>query len=519
MRAGIVFVGVMMLVAGCSTVVTGTPTAGDVQRSGPKGAVPAGLEQFYSQALVWSGCPQLATDDESRQAFAGKGLQCATMRVPLDYAKPAGPAATIGLLRRPADDQQHRVGSLVINPGGPGASGMTAAAGLYSSDPKAEVFKRFDVVGFDPRGIGVSSPKVHCLSAEETDQQRLEPPTTNVAKIESENKDYAAKCVQRTGADVLATVGTRDVARDMDVLRSVLGDEKLTYLGFSYGTRIGTEYAQQFPQSVRAMVLDGAVDPDADQLDEQIGQAKGFDGAIRDFVKWCVARDDCALGRDPKAAQGRLEQLVNPLKTQPAQVGDRQLSFSDAATGIIQAMYSNQLWEPLNTGLTELAQHQGRVLMILADAYLGRGEDGQYSNLQDAFTAINCVDQPQIKDRAQVQAETTKLAQAAKGTFLDEAQPPVPALDVCAFWPVPPTSVPHRPTVTGLPPVLVISTTGDPATPYQSGVDLADALHGGLLTFQGTQHTAFLQGNECVDNAGSGYLIDLKMPAEGTRCT
>ena len=157
--------------------------------------------------------------------------------------------------------------------------------------------------------------------------------------------------------------------------------------------------------------------------------------------------------------------------------------------------------------------------MILADAYLGRGKDGHYSNLQDAFTAINCVDQPQIKDRAQVQEETSKLAEAAKGTFLDDAQPPVAALDVCAFWPVPPTSVPHRPTVTGLPPVLVISTTGDPATPYQSGVDLADALHGGLLTFQGTQHTAFLQGNQCVDEAASSYLIDLKMPADGTRCS
>ena len=316
MRSGIALLCVV-LAAGCTTTVAGSPTAAKVQRSGPKGAVPPGLEQFYGQPLVWQSCPQFATGDESRQAFAGKGLQCTTMRVPLDYTKPDGPAATIGLLRRPATDQQHRIGSLVVNPGGPGASGMSAAASLASGDPNAQVFTRFDIVGFDPRGIGVSSPKIHCLTDQEMDAKRLEPLTTDVAKTEAENKDYAQKCAQRTGADVLATVGSKDVARDMDVLRSVLGDEKLTYLGFSYGTRIGTLYAEQFPQSVRAMVLDGAVDPDADQIDEEIGQAKGFDGALTKFAAWCTARDDCALGHDPAADPGEAGVAGRPAQDPP----------------------------------------------------------------------------------------------------------------------------------------------------------------------------------------------------------
>ncbi|HEY8374389.1 MAG TPA: alpha/beta fold hydrolase, partial [Pseudonocardiaceae bacterium] len=226
------------------------------ERRGPAGAVPAGLERFYGQTLAWGSCESYATTGEDLAAFRGEGLQCARVEVPLDYADPGGRTISLGLLRRPAGDPERRIGVLLINPGGPGASGMSAAANLASAVAGNELGQRFDLVGFDPRGIGASQPQVRCLTDEERDAERLDldvdTSPEGVAQTEAETQDYVAKCVERTGADVLANLGTRDVARDLDVLRSVLGDEKLTYLGYSYGTRLGTTYAEMFPDNVRA---------------------------------------------------------------------------------------------------------------------------------------------------------------------------------------------------------------------------------------------------------------------------
>jgi hypothetical protein len=184
---------------------------------------------------------------------------------------------------------------------------------------------------------------------------------------------------------------------------------------------------------------------------------------------------------------------------------------------VVQALYSKELWEYLNTGLTELKGNKGDTLMLLADTYLERGRDGKYSTTQDAFTAIRCVDDPRVTDKNVVLEAERRYKQVAP--FLDDGNPPSSALDACAFWPVPNTGQPHLPNITGLPPVLVISTTKDPATPYDAGVKLAKALGGGLLTFEGTQHTVFLQDNKCVDEAGTRYLIDLQLPPDGTRCS
>ena len=510
----------MLVLAGCSTVITGTPTAGTtLERRGPAGAIPPGLERFYGQQVAWSPCEPFATVRDDRTAFRTKGVECTRVEVPLDYARPDGQTIRVAMLRRPAEDQTHRIGSLLVNPGGPGASGMVAAASLVEHVQGTALGKRFDLVGFDPRGVGASQPPIRCLTTEERDAERLDNDVdtspAGVAQTEREEKDYAARCAERVGTPLLATVGSRDVARDMDVLRSVLGDAKLSYLGFSYGTRIGTAYAEQFPATVRAMVLDGALDPDQDPVDEVVAQVAGFQGAFDKYAEHCAQTARCPLGPDRAKASAKFRALVQPLVDRPIKVGDRKLSYDDATTGAIAALYDDQLWQLLDQGLAELARGEGKVLLFLADSYYGRS-GGEYSTLTDAFAAIHCVDDPPLTDRAAV-ADADRRARAA-APFLDNGQPPSTALDVCAFWPVPSTSKPGTPQVPGLAPVLVISTTGDPATPYQAGVGLAEALHGRLLTYEGTQHTAFLQDIRCVDAAGIAYLVDGTLPAEGTRC-
>ncbi|MBE1468041.1 pimeloyl-ACP methyl ester carboxylesterase [Kibdelosporangium phytohabitans] len=518
---GALAVGALLALTACSTVVQGTPVAGGAAK--PVGPVPPGLEKFYTQPVNWEACAKYATDETSSTLYDDDALRCARLRVPLDYAKPDGREITIGLLRKKTATGAGRIGSLVVNPGGPGQSGMQSAAQLAEEwdDPLAG---RFDLVGFDPRGVGSSEPAVKCLTDKDKDAERLEPPVAGtgpeaVAAIEKENKEYVDKCVANTGAEVLANIGTRDVVKDMDVLRSVLGDQKLNYLGFSYGTRIGTAYAETFPGNVRAMVLDGAVDPNEDRVAGAIGQANGFKKAFDAFAAACVLEPDCALGADAAQAEAKLDAMLEPLKTKPANGGDRLLSYSDAVTAVLQCLYSEQLWDTLNKSLADLVKGDGQVLIQLADLYLGRGEDGKYANIHDAFTAVQCVDDPPVKDRAVVEDQARRIREGLPKSALDDDEAFVAALDECAFWPVPNTSQPHDPKVPGLPKVMVISSTGDPATPYESGVKLAKALSGVLLTVEANSHTAFLGESDCVNDAGAAYLTDLKLPAEGTKCS
>ncbi|MGB8962809.1 MAG: alpha/beta hydrolase [Pseudonocardiaceae bacterium] len=530
---GPVLAAVAALALGC------TAATGNTAQHGPVGAVPAGLEQFYGQNLAWGGCSAFATTPSDQKAYADPGLQCAYLTVPLDYADPKGRTIKVGLLRRPASDAAHRVGSLLINPGGPGGSGMSTAANLADQIATNDIGRRFDFVGFDPRGVGSSKPQVVCRTPAERDAERLmnlnvDTSPAGVARTENQEKTDDTGCVNRTGQETLAAsgtpaavsdtgkqvlenIGTRDVVRDMDVMRSALGDEKLTYLGYSYGTRIGATYAEAFPHNVRAMILDGAVDPAQDQISELIDQGRGFQKAFDAFAAWCAGRPDCALGPDKNQATSKFQALVRPLINQPVSMPDgRKLSYSDATIGTVQALYLSDLWPTLNRGLVELTQGQGNLLMRLADLYYGRSPDGTYSTEMDVFQAVLCVDNPPIKDpnvARDVDAQYRKVA-----PFLDTGYPPSPALDNCAFWPVPSTGGPHDPHTPGLPTVMVISTTQDPATPYQAGVNLARDLNARLLTYEGTQHTAFLQNNACVDTAGINYLTNLQLPAEGARC-
>ncbi|QCQ91568.1 alpha/beta hydrolase [Rhodococcus sp. SGAir0479] len=506
---------VAALAVGCgsadrSETVTGTPVAAE-QVAGA-GTVPPGLDSFYTQQVAWGSCDGFATDGEELDP----ALECAHVTVPLDYADPGGATAQIAISRAAATGA--RLGSLLVNPGGPGASGL----GLATVADGTELGRRFDVIGFDPRGVGASTPQVRCQTPQETDARRgeadVDTSPAGIARTEQKNRLYAARCAERSGLPLLAHVGTREVVRDMDVIRSVLGDAKLNYLGYSYGTRLGTAYAEAFPGNVRAMVLDGALDPQQDPVEESVLQGEGFQKAFDAFAAECGRSVDCPLGADPAAATVRFRALVDPLVARPAATTDpRGLSYDDAVTGVQQALYSPNLWSSLRGGLSQLAEGRGDTLLLLADLYEGRMDDGSYSNLEDAFNAIRCVDDPPVTDRAVAGEADARYRQAAP--FLDDGRGTGNApLDACAFWPVPNTGAPHTVTVQGLPPVVVVSTTEDPATPYQAGVDLAKQLGGTLVTYRGTQHTATFDGVACVDEPVTAYFVDGTVPDPDLTC-
>ena len=490
---------VVLLVAGCSKLVDGRAVV----------AVPP-----PGTPIQWGPC-----EDANPLIPFPPEAECGKLSVPVDYSKPDGDVAQLALIRLKATGD--KIGSLVINPGGPGGSGIDLALNLVDSLPKP-VRQRFDLVGFDPRGVGSSTPALQCNSDHDNDVLRADPQVdyspSGVAHIEETEKQFVQRCVDKMGKEFLANVGTANVVKDLDMLRAALGDPKLTYLGYSYGTLIGSAYAEAFPDKVRAMILDGAVDPNADPIQANINQAAAFQKAFDDFAADCAKHSGCPLGTDPAKAVAVFQDMVNPLVSKPAKTDDpRGLGYSDAMTGTIMALYSPTLWTHLKDGLKELSEGRGDTLLTLADAYLNRDDKGHYTNSNDALIAINCVDYPQITDRAVVIEQDRKLREVAPfmsyGSFTGDAP-----LSTCAFWPVPPTSTPHTVSAPGVAPILVVSTTHDPATPYQAGVDLAKQLGGGLLTFDGTQHTVVFQGEDCVDKYAAAYLIDLTLPPPGAKC-
>lgn len=357
---------------------------GDNEKTTASAVVPAGLGSFYKQQPSWKDC--------------GDGFECATVQVPLDYTKPSGGKLGISVVRLPAEDGSDRIGSLLTNPGGPGGSGtdfVRQAARTFGNDLR----RRFDIVGFDPRGVAKSDP-VRCNTGPQldsffaTDTSPDDSKETNA--LAAKGKEFAQNCKTKAQAE-LPHVGTLNAARDMDVLRAALGDQKLTYYGASYGTYLGAFYAEQFPKNVRALVLDGAVDPRMSSTDMLIEQAKGFETALRAFADDCVKAGSCRFGDSVDAVLANVSSFLTKVDKTPLKNtrDSRKVTESLAVMGIARALYVKEYWPVLRQALTQATQNSnGTMLLALADEMVERKPDGTYSNQTDANMAINCVDKP-----------------------------------------------------------------------------------------------------------------------------
>jgi pimeloyl-ACP methyl ester carboxylesterase len=456
------------------------------------------LTPYYAQRLTWRDC--------------GGDFTCATLKVPLDYAHPAS-SISLALIRLRATGP--RLGSLVLNPGGPGVSGIDYARSATAVLSDA-VRERFDVVGFDPRGVGASTA-VDCVGDRDLDALVDAPPAPRTARETAAAvaavRRLATGC-RANAARLLPHVGTPDAARDLDVLRAALGEAKLTYLGKSYGTYLGATYAELFPTRVRAAVLDGALDPSLTFAQLNAGQAAGFEAALRSFLRACGV----TCGASVPDAVRRLDRVLAGLHHRPlpalASPGGT-LGPGEALYGVAAGLYRRSTWPLLAAALRSAERGDGSGLLALADALVDRDARGHYSNELEANTAINCVDHPTSRSLSAYAAEAARLRRSAPHFGPALAWQSVP----CAFWPVPPTSRPRQLTARGAPPILVVGTTRDPATPYPWAVSLARQLSSGrLLTWDGDGHTAYRRGSACVDRAVDDYLIAGRLPASGARC-
>ncbi|MFV0633335.1 alpha/beta hydrolase [Demequina sp.] len=461
----------------------------------------------YEQDVEWSQCGE---------------LDCATVQVPLDWSEPDGATISVAINRYPARDQDARIGSLLINPGGPGASGLDYTEVLAASAGD-ELVDAYDIVGFDPRGVGESTA-IACGTSAQIDEYFLpDRPITSQADIDEWdrlNAEFAELCQAGSGR-VAENVDTASVAKDMDVLRAILGDDKLHYLGFSYGTQLGATYAELFPENVGRLVLDGAVDflLPGDEVGAQ--QAEGFESALTAFLQWCTGKEECALGNDVEQARTTIQDLLDTAKAEPYYTGTNlDLNGNLMIYGIVVTLYDEGSWDYLEQGLAEvIEQSTGGILLFLANFYLDRSDStGEYlSNSQVAFTAINCLDADtsDVMDLADYQ-ETKALMEEASPTFGWWFA----SSTGCQNWPwtadVHITSLDQAATAGDN--ILVIGTTNDPATPYAWAQSLSERLGSTLLTYEGEGHTAYGRSNQCIIDAVDGFLVGGQMPDSGTEC-
>lgn len=494
---------VLALASGCVAPKEQT-TPGASAPSGPQGEAPSDLDGFYAQEVAWSECGD---------------LECAVVHAPLDWDDPSAGTIELALSRRPASGPAgERVGSLLVNPGGPGASGIEYLGYVDQLFGDA-LLDAFDVVGFDPRGVGASSA-VSCGPDSVVDEFL----TTDVRIEDAEDleaararvREFGQACVEATG-ELIAHVDTVSAARDMDMLRAVLGDEQLHYLGFSYGTFLGATYAELFPERAGRLVLDGALDPSLSIDEVSAGQAVGFAQALRAYVADCQAGSGCPLPGDVDDGLEAIDRMLEQAERQGFPAGEQRVNGSLAQYGITAALYEDAAWSALTMALDEvLVDGTATILLQLANLYLDRTPDGTYeSNTMLAFNAINCLDYPsQERTFDELAALADEVAEDAPLFGRDFVLSPG-----CEAWPVEATGERRELRAAGAEPILVIGTTGDPATPYEWSVNLADQLESGvLLTFEGEGHTAYGRGNTCVSEAVEGFLVDGVVPEDGTTC-
>ena len=450
-----------------------------------------GLAGYLKQAVQWRRC--------------GEQYDCASVVAPLDYANPSTQAITLALARKKATASP-KLGTLFVNPGGPGASGRNLVTYFASKG-----LEQYDIVGWDPRGTNASTA-VRCFDDKATDAfNQLDSSPDDAAETEAlivGTYQFATSCWQHSGG-LLEHISTIDTARDLDLLRSLVGDDKLSYLGYSYGTQIGAVYADLFPQRVGRLVLDAAVDITDD---DTVIQAQGFDLALGNFAAWC-ARQNCTLGGTKENVLKAVTDFLDRLDAAPLQVGDRRLTQSLAATGIAGYMYGGiPAWRVLARDLQAAIDGDGTALLHSSDGLNDRGEDGRYGSLFYSFPAIGCADS---KDEGVVEAEQRWVQDQQKAPIYGKYFGPG---YTCALWPV--RSAPQfQPTGSGAAPIVVVGATGDPATPYQNAVTMAKQLTSGvLLTYEGEGHGTFGGKSTCIDRAVIAYLTQGTVPADGTRC-
>jgi pimeloyl-ACP methyl ester carboxylesterase len=493
-----------MAVAACSS----SPEPGSVdQPSSSPVAQEAQLARFYEQNLSWQSC--------------GGNFECAQMTVPLVYDDPQGETIEIDVLRLPAGDPAKRQGSLVLNPGGPGGSGVdyARAARVVVTKP---VLDAYDIVGFDPRGVGDSTP-IECLTDRQLDRFiDLDPnPETDkeVAATVLASERFGARCA-RNSPQLTPNIGTPAVARDLDILRALIGDERLNFLGKSYGTFIGATYAGLFPSRVGRLVLDGAIDPRLTTAELSRGQAIGFEQALLRFAQWCADQEDCPVGDEPEAGVAKVGELLADLETDPLPAApDRPLTAGQGTTGVIGSLYSAEDgWQSLFYALESAFAGDGFALQSLSDWLTERKPNGTFaSNANEALYAVNCIDRPDRWDPEQTAEQAQQWSQEAPTFGATLAWGNLP----CYYWPAPAVDEPRTISAPGAAPIVVVGTEFDPATPYQWAVDLAGQLESGVLVSWkgGDGHTAYYQGSRCVDEAVDEFLVDGTVPENGLECT
>ncbi len=446
---------------------------------------PSGFPGGWTPAtsLAWTACAD------------HKGFQCATLQVPLDWSQPGGRQIDLALARQQATGS--RIGSLVANPGGPGASGIDF---LYQKPFDATLLQRFDLVSWDPRGVGKST-SLTCGSTVSSFLEQDPDPDNNTEQqaIDDHAKAVAAECGQKD-ASLLPYLGTNDVARDLEAIRIALGEPKLTYFGFSYGTFIGERYLAMFGDHVRALVLDGVVDPTEGLAGLLQGQSVSMDAAIGRALK------DCTGGTCSTDLLSEYDQIHQQVETKPLP-GDHPVGPAALATAAIYSTYDPQLWPTLRQAIEQGHAGDGSGLWSLASGYYDIGD-------WTAYADVTCIDSAHPQGAVEYKDFVDKLESSSKrfgGSIGNEMLP-------CAFWPVAPKPVTGAVTAANSPDILVLGNTGDAATPYQDSVKVSKMLaHGHLLTYHGEGHTSYGR-SDCVDQAVDRYLIDLTVPPTDPDC-
>jgi pimeloyl-ACP methyl ester carboxylesterase len=507
-----------LLLAGCTATISGRGSADPGHRSPVSTSPGASSSAPAPDAAKFTDCSSLFNlKDLPFPAGRAERLSfsCARVKVPLDHDHPAGGSIEIEVLR--VHDSNNKSGeSLMVNPGGPGASAIEYAVGL-AIELSDRLLSHFDLLAFDPRGVGLSSP-VECLSDSEKDQLNAAAPdvltATGLAEAKHLAEMVATKCNAKYGSG-LADYNTVQTAKDMEQIRGAVGNKPLSYLGFSYGTELGSVYAHLYPEHIGVAVLDGAVDPLTDDITSFANQLKGFEGAFDQFQDNCLTHSPCKSLGNPRQVVYDLVKQANqtPLKSSKSGEG-RTATGSIVLTGVLYALYRQSDWHDLGDALIAAKGGDAKGLFRLADNYNRRRPDGHYSNASDANTTISCNDSEPGPSDDTIKATAIKWVK----DYPMFGRWSAPALFSCQVWqpdrtpvPLPSAPTPHK--------VLVVGNLHDPATPYKGAVDLAKTMgNAALLSWDGEGHTSFLQGSTCIDNYVEDYLINGTVPPANKTC-